>query len=339
VLVVEWRCDEECDARRRGGRADQRQRADGGCDLHVRRDGRERTRERVGVGGQGGIAPEAICISHAKNGRDRSPATSRGSYAAAMETRAYNRAAWDHAVATGDRWTVPVGPDVISAAREGDWSIVLTPTKPVPRAWFGELDGADVLCLASGGGQQGPILAATGATVTVFDNSPAQLAQDRLVATRDSLAITTVEGDMADLSCFPDASFDLIVHPCSNLFVESVLPVWKESARVLRQGGTLLAGFCQPILFCFDEKLEADGIVQMKYAVPFSGLTSTTTEERRAASERNDPLEFGHTLQDQIGGQLDAGLVLTGFFEDGHVEGSKLNDWLPTFVATRAAKA
>jgi SAM-dependent methyltransferase len=253
-----------------------------------------------------------------------------------MDTRAYNRSAWDHAVATGDRWTVPVGPEVIAAAREGDWSIVLTPTKPVPRAWFGALAGADVLCLASGGGQQGPILAAAGATVTVFDNSPAQLAQDELVATRESLTITTVEGDMRDLSCFADASFDLIVHPCSNLFVESVLPVWKESARVLRPGGALIAGFCQPILFCFDEALEAGGIPQLKYEVPFSSLTSPSEDERRAARARNEPLEFGHTLQDQIGGQLDAGLVLTDFYEDTHVEGSNLNDWLPTFAATRA---
>jgi SAM-dependent methyltransferase len=255
-----------------------------------------------------------------------------------MDTRAYNRAAWDHAVATGDRWTVPVGPDVVAAARAGDWSIVLTPTKPVPRAWFGELEGADVLCLASGGGQQGPILAAAGAVVTVFDNSPAQLAQDRLVAARESLTITTVEGDMRDLSCFADASFDLIVHPCSNLFVESVLPVWKESARVLREGGALLAGFCQPILFCFDDVQEAAGIPQLKYAVPFSSLTSPSDEERQAAIARNDPFEFGHTLQNQIGGQLDAGLVLTGFFEDTHVEGSKLNDWIPTFAASRAMK-
>jgi SAM-dependent methyltransferase len=256
-----------------------------------------------------------------------------------MDTRAYNRAAWDHAVATGDRWTVPVGPDVIAAARAGDWSIVLTPTKPVPRAWFGALEGADVLCLASGGGQQGPIIAAAGAHVTVYDNSPAQLAQDELVATRESLTITTVEGDMRDLSCFADASFDLIVHPCSNLFVESVLTVWKESARVLREGGALLAGFCQPILFCFDEALEEAGIAQLKYAVPFSSLTSPGEDERRAARARNEPLEFGHTLQDQIGGQLDAGLVLTGFYDDTHVEGSKLNDWLPTFAATRAIKA
>jgi hypothetical protein len=99
-----------------------------------------------------------------------------------MDTRSHNRSAWDHAVGAGDRWTVPVGPEVIAAAREGDWSIILTPKKPVPRSWFPDLKGIDVLCLAGGGGQQGPILAAAGAQVTVFDNSPRQLAQDQLVA-------------------------------------------------------------------------------------------------------------------------------------------------------------
>ena len=75
-----------------------------------------------------------------------------------------------------------------------------------------------MLCLASGGGQQGPILAAAGAEVTVFDASEKQLAQDRLVAEREGLSLTTVQGDMADLSCFDDESFDFIFHPLLQLF-------------------------------------------------------------------------------------------------------------------------
>lgn len=255
-----------------------------------------------------------------------------------MDTRSHNRTAWDHAAATGDRWSVPVSPEAIAAAREGTWSIILTPRKPVPRSWFPALEGLDVLCLAGGGGQQGPILAAAGAQVTVFDNSPGQLGQDRLVAEREGLTITTALGDMSDLACFEDGSFDLIVHPCSNCFVESVRPVWREASRVLRRGGALLAGFCQPILLCLDPELEEQGIVQMRYAVPYSGLTSTTEDERRRLVEKLEPFTFGHTLEDQIGGQLDAGLVLTGFYEDIHVEGVKLNDWMPTFGATRAIK-
>jgi len=87
-----------------------------------------------------------------------------------MDIRVYNRNAWNKAVDTGDRWTIPVTDAAIAAAREGLWEIVLTPTKPVPGSWLPDLNGLDILCLASGGGQQGPILAAAGGTVTVFDN-------------------------------------------------------------------------------------------------------------------------------------------------------------------------
>jgi SAM-dependent methyltransferase len=131
-----------------------------------------------------------------------------------------------------------------------------------------------VLCLASGGGQQGPILAAAGARVTVFDNSPQQLAQDRHVARRDRADLATVEGDMRDLSAFADASFDLIVHPTSNLFVPDVRPVWRECFRVLRPGGVLLAGFCNPILYLFDQELADDGVLQVRHALPYSDLTA-----------------------------------------------------------------
>ena len=88
-----------------------------------------------------------------------------------MDIRAYNRTAWNKQVASGNQWTVPVSADMIAAARRGEWTVLLTPTKPVPSAWFPNLKGCDLLCLASGGGQQGPIFAAAGANVTVFDNS------------------------------------------------------------------------------------------------------------------------------------------------------------------------
>jgi ubiquinone/menaquinone biosynthesis C-methylase UbiE len=181
-----------------------------------------------------------------------------------VDIQGYNRIAWDKQVVQGNRWTIPVGDDVIAAARQGDWKILLTPTKPVPRAWFPDLQGIDVLCLASGGGQQGPTLAAAGARVTVLDNSPRQLAQDRLVAERHALPVVTVQGDMADLSAFSDKSFDLIVHPVSNTFVPHVRPVWKEAFRVLRKGGGLLAGFTNPAVYLFDYDLaDRTGILKV----------------------------------------------------------------------------
>src|ERR1051326_3165470 len=68
-------------------------------------------------------------------------------------------------VGGGDRWAVPVDAVTIAAARRGEWEIVLTPTRPVPRAWYPPFAGERVLLLAGAGGQQAPVLAAAGARV------------------------------------------------------------------------------------------------------------------------------------------------------------------------------
>jgi SAM-dependent methyltransferase len=255
--------------------------------------------------------------------------------------RAYNRQAWDRQVEQGNKWTIPVSPDVIAAARQGKWGILLTPTKHVPPEWFGDVRGSDVLCLASGGGQQGPILAAAGARVTVLDNSPKQLAQDRTVAEREELTIITVEGDMADLHMFADESFDLIVHPVSNSFAPAVRPVWAEAFRVLRHGGALLSGFTNPACYLFDQELsERAGVLQVKHKLPYSDVESLSAEQEHEYRAKGWPLEFSHTLEDQLGGQLDAGFVLTGLYEDwwGPEETDPLAKYMPTFIATRAVK-
>ncbi|MBX3050371.1 MAG: class I SAM-dependent methyltransferase [Caldilineaceae bacterium] len=258
-----------------------------------------------------------------------------------MDIRRYNSRAWDVAVELGSEWTLPVDTATVAAARQGDWSIVLTPVKPIPAEWFPPFGNARILCLASGGGQQGPVLAAAGekagASVVVFDNSPRQLARDREVARRDNLPLTTVEGDMRDLSHFADDTFDLIVHPCSNLFVPDVRPVWQEAARVLKTGGLLLSGFINPILYLFDQKKADDGVLEVRHRLPYSDLTSITPAERKAYMAAHEALEFGHTLTDQIAGQIEAGLALTGFYEDGW-PGMALHEYMEMFIATRAVK-
>jgi len=255
-----------------------------------------------------------------------------------MEYIKQNEKAWDKYADEEQMWSQPVSKEEIEAARNGEWGIVLTPVKKIPREWFPEsLENLNILCLASGGGQQGPILAAAGAKVVVFDNSAKQLSKDEFVANRDHLDIKTVQGDMKDLSVFEDEQFDLIIHPWSNCFIDSVLDVWNESYRVLKKGGSLLSGFGNPIEYIFDSEKIENGEFEVRHKIPYSDVTSLTKEEyQRLILDSNEAVCFGHTLEDQIGGQVKAGFVIAGFYED--IGGSKLNDYINSGIATKALK-
>ncbi|MCL6674893.1 class I SAM-dependent methyltransferase [Streptomyces panaciradicis] len=252
---------------------------------------------------------------------------------------AHNRAAWDKYVEEGNEWSRPVSKEDIERARAGDWSVVLVGYEQVDRSWLpADLSGKDVLCLASGGGQQGPILAAAGARVTVFDNSPRQLGQDQMVAARDGLDLRTVLGDMRDLSAFADGVFDVVFHPVSNLFVPDVAAVWRECFRVLRPGGTLLAGFLNPDVYLFDhEALDERGELVVVHKLPYSDVTEYSAEERARKFGADAALEYSHTLTDQIGGQLAAGFVVTGFAEAPHQSNASAA-YLSHYFATLAVK-
>jgi SAM-dependent methyltransferase len=250
----------------------------------------------------------------------------------------HNAIAWDTQCDKQGEWSRPVNAEVIANARRGDWQVILTPNKAVPREWFGNLQGRDVLCLASGGGQQGPVLAAAGANVTVLDQSAKQLDCDRLVATRESLDIRLVRGAMADLAMFDDASFNIVFHPCSNCFTPNIRPVWKEAFRVLRPNGVLMSGFLNPLFFMFNNDLEP-GTLEVKHSLPYSDLDRLKLEGRELSAEKGESYEFGHLLTDQIGGQIDAGFLIAGFYEDyWSDEATPLNKYTPTYIATLAIK-
>jgi len=256
-----------------------------------------------------------------------------------MDVGNHNQQAWDKLVKDGNEWTIPVSREEIAAARKGNWQVLLTESRPVPRAWFPQdLHGCNILCLASGGGQQGPLLAAAGASVTTYDLSAEQLQRDQVVAEREGLDLLTVQGDMRDLSVFSDGCFDLIFHPVSDVFIPDVLPVWQEAFRVLRTGGVLLAGFSNPVEYCFDQELaEKEGIYQVKYALPYSDLTSITAEDRERIYGKDEPYEFSHTLDEYIGGQIKAGFIITGFYESYRAN-DPIAQYMPSYFATRAIK-
>ncbi len=234
---------------------------------------------------------------------------------------------------------MPVSVEDVSQARQGRWGIVLTPRKIVPKEWFGLISNKQVLGLAAAGGQQMPILSAAGAVVTSFDNSDEQLSKDLLVADRDGLSISTVQGDMADLSIFEDGQFDLIFHPVSNCFVPDINKVWRECFRVLKPGGRLLSGFMNPASYLFDyAKAETSGQLTVEFSLPYSNIDAGEKYKQETIG-KGEPIQFSHTLDSQIGGQLAAGFTINGFYEDEWTdEDMLLNPYMSTSMATLAVK-
>ena len=253
----------------------------------------------------------------------------------------HNAAAWDEQARAQHAWSKPVTAEIIVAAKAGQWQVHIT-KQALSEQWLPTaIKGKDILCLASAGGQQAPVLAAAGANVTVVDISAEQLAQDQYVALRDGLVLTTIQADMADLSILADATFDYIIHPISNLYVPDLTPVWRECYRVLRSKGILLASFYNPVLFVFDKDpaLKEKGLLKPKYTLPYSDMENLAKDLLDEKLLRQEAVVFGHTLSMQINGQLAAGFLLSGFYEDEHPTPRFLiEQYMATMIATKAFK-
>lgn len=117
-----------------------------------------------------------------------------------------------------------------------------------PNNLFGDLKNKNVLCLASGGGQQSVEFALLGANVTVVDFSKEQLKKDEAEAKKHSLKIRIVQSDMRDLSEFKDGEFDIVYQPYSINYIPEVQKVFSEVTRVLKTGGIYSLMFHNPFV-------------------------------------------------------------------------------------------
>lgn len=242
-----------------------------------------------------------------------------------------NASTTDRWVEEGWEWGIPITHEQYTDALNGQWSMLLTPTKPVPKDWYPELKNQQVLGLASGGGQQMPIFAALGAICTVLDYSTRQIESELAVAAREGYEINAIRGDMTQRLPFEDNTFDLIFHPVSNCYIEDVMHVWQECFRILKPGGRLMSGLDNGISFLFD-----DNGTELKYSLPFNPLKDPNL--MAILQKENGGVQFSHTLEDQIRGQIKVGFRLLDLYEDTSGYGVLEKFGVPTFWATLAQK-
>lgn len=248
-----------------------------------------------------------------------------------MEYQDINAKTIDDWCKDGWEWGRPISHEDFERALSGEWDVYLTPTKRVPHEWFGDLRGKRVLGLASGGGQQIPIFSALGAKCTLLDYSEQQCESDRMVAEREGYEVEIIRADMTKPLPFEDGSFDLIFHPVSNCYVREVEPIFRECYRVLKKGGAFLGGYDIGINYIFDENED-----RVLYSLPFDPLSD---EKIYNDCVQNDwGIQFSHTIEEQLGGQLRAGFCLTDIYEDTNGEGNLHEHNVPSFVATRSVK-
>jgi SAM-dependent methyltransferase len=218
----------------------------------------------------------------------------------------HNRRAWDARVRGGARFTRP--------AVDGDFHNPLSGQDP--RGWLqGDVRGKRVLCLAAGGGKQGPLFAAAGAIVTVVDVSGEMLALDREVAAEREVDLRTVQTSMDDLAMFQPGEFDCVVQPVSTCYVPDVRAVYREVARVTAAGGLYISQHKQPA------SLQAGTEASPHYQLTEPYYRSGPLPEVAGSLHREEgTLEFLHRWEDLVGGLCQSGFQIEDLVEPLHAD-------------------
>ena len=228
----------------------------------------------------------------------------------------------DHLVEQDVNWSACATKEQLKKARDCQVELPFGAGKIIQPEWLGDLRGKWVLCLAGAGGLQAPLMACAGADVTVLDLSQKMLDKDREIAARENLAIRIEHGNMCDLSRFEDGSFELVLNPPSLFYVPDVMPVFREVYRVLKTGGSFIMISTNPIAYVCDHDAEL-GCYKAVNRMPYRSTDH---------ADQCDWVEYGHTMETYISGQLQCGFVLMGYME------SQLEDITELYFMTRAVK-
>ncbi len=222
-----------------------------------------------------------------------------------------NRSRWKEYVEEDFQYTRPwltLERSEIESFAWGEIEVMPEPYRYLyPQCVFRNAAGKDVLCLASGGGQQSAAFGLLGARVTVVDFCAAQLRSDREAARHHGYRVRAIEGDMRDLSRLRDESFDLVFQAISICFVPEVREVYREVARVLRNGGLYRVGHINPATFLVGEGAW-DGNGYAIDAPFFGGLIPDEYGD--------ETFEYRHLFSDMFNGLVETGFRIRGVWED-----------------------
>ena len=214
-----------------------------------------------------------------------------------------------------ERWEELSASNVIFSRPWFDLDHIVARTRVDPENMLTEIAGKDVLCLASGGGQQSVAFALLGAKVTVFDFSQTQLQRDQEAATHYGVQINTLQGDMRDLSRFTENSFDIVWHAHSLNFVPDAQQVFTGIARVLREGGMYRLSCHNPYMHgvCEDNWNGQGYLLHLPYVegeVYYSDPAWDIDDDDGSSKRVIGPKEFRHTLSTLINGLVKEGFIL-----------------------------
>ncbi len=221
---------------------------------------------------------------------------------------AINRRHWEWSVKKGAGCTVPwLDLDPVLLRQYASGKLVTAPeplSEMYPPNVLSGAKGKDVLCLASGGGQQSAVFGLLGARVTVVDLTEGQLEGDRQAAAHYGYGVTTIRGDMRDLSCLTDESFDLVYQGNSMAWIPDVRQVYSGVVRVLRTGGVYRVDFTHPGMEFTDwRSWDGEGY---RITVPYA----VTEKIERPDKNGPDSIQFRHHMADIFDGLLAVGFSI-----------------------------
>ena len=240
-----------------------------------------------------------------------------------------NMKAIDSWIEEGWEWGKPISEQEFLDAKEGKFSLFLTPTKPIPHHWLLPIKGKKVLGLAAGGAQQIPILSALGAHCALMDLNGKQIASDMDFALKHGYGLDIKQASFTEEFPFKDNTFDMVVNPVSLVYAEELEPIYEEIARVLKPNGVLLIGLDNGVNFLTDENEE-----KIVFTYPFNPLVHE--DQMRSLRESDAGVQFSHGLQESIGGLLRNGFVIEDIFEDTNGEGRLHEMKIPSFYVLKA---